>query len=153
MSSSRSSPFHTQDVPSLWKQRATWRSKADVQDESKHITEADQVLGNRMQSISKMDVDTHLGDKEVSTDAFSKIEVVKEELTDTNTKAIERIKIGSDKICFREDLTKEKMVFSKESSRATFEMGNVEPIESKTSMTQCVKRIPPDTAIHEQMAT
>ena len=33
---------------------------------------------------------------------------VKEELTDTNTKAIERIKIGSNKICIQEDLAKEK---------------------------------------------
>ena len=35
------------------------------------VTETDQAPGNRMRSISKMDVDTHLGDKEVSTNAFS----------------------------------------------------------------------------------
>ena len=51
---------------------------------------------------------------------------VKEELTDTNSKAMERIKIDSNKICIREDLAKEKMVFSKESSQAIFNMGNVE---------------------------
>ena len=67
-----------------------------------------------------------------------KNEVVKEELTDTKTKAIERIKIGSNKICvYRGDLAKEKMVFSQESSQAVFEMGNVDLIELKTSMIRC----------------
>ena len=56
-------PISHTDVPSIWKQRATWESKAEGQDDSKHITEADQVPGNRMQSTSKMDVDTHLGKK------------------------------------------------------------------------------------------
>ena len=54
---------------------------------------------------------------------------MKEELTDTNSKAIERIKIGSNKICFFEDPAKEKMVFSQECSQTIFEMGNVELIE------------------------
>ena len=66
-----------------------------------------------------------------------KNEAVKEELTDTNTQATERIKIGSNKICIREDLAKEKMVFSQESSQAIFEIGNVELVELKTSMIQC----------------
>ena len=57
--------------------------------------------------------------------------------TDTNTKVIERIKVGSKKICTREDLAKEEMVFSQESSQAIFEMGNVELIELQTSMIQC----------------
>ena len=47
------------------------------------------------------------------------------------------MKIGSNKICVREDPAKEKMVFSKESSRAVFEMGNVELIGSKKSSIQC----------------
>ena len=51
--------------------------------------------------------------------------------------AIERIKIGSNKICISEDLAKEKMVFSQESSQTIFEMGNVELIELKTSQMQC----------------
>ena len=76
-----------------------------------------------MQSTSQMDMDTHLSGKEVSTDTFSKNEAPKEELTDTNTKIIERIKIDSNSICIREDLTKEKMMFSQESSEAIFEMG------------------------------
>ena len=84
-----------------------------------------------------MNVDTHLIDKEVSTDALVKNEAVKEELTDAFTKPIEVIQIGSNKICIREDLAKEKMVFSQESSQTIFEMGNVELIELKTSMNQC----------------
>ena len=124
---------HT-DVPSIWKQRATWESKAEVQDDSKHIAEVDQAPGNRQQFTSQLNVDTHLSDKEVSKNALVKNEAVKEELTDTNTEAIERIKLGLNKICFREDL---KMVPSQESSHAIFEMGNVELIELKTSMIQC----------------
>ena len=46
-------------------------------------------------------------------------------------------KLVRTKICIREDQAKEKMVFSKESSRATFEMGNVELIELKKSWIQC----------------
>ena len=37
---------HFTHAPSLQKQLATWDSKAEVQDDSKHITEADQVLGS-----------------------------------------------------------------------------------------------------------
>ena len=64
-----------------------------MQDNSKHNTDTDQALGNSMQSISKMDVDTHLGDREVSTDAFSNNEA--------NNQIIERVNIGSNKICIR----------------------------------------------------
>ena len=46
-------------------------------------------------TTSDMNMETHFSDKEVSTDALVENEAVKEELTDTNTKAIERIKIGS----------------------------------------------------------
>ena len=68
---------------------------------------------------------------------FLKNEAVKEELTDINTKAIGRIKIGSNKISLREDLAQEKMLFSQEPSDAMFEMGNVELIELEKSMIQC----------------
>ena len=61
---------------------------------------------------------------------------MKEELTDMNTKAIERIKIGSNTSCIREDPAKEKVVFSQESNQAFFEMGSVKLIELKTPMTQ-----------------
>ena len=74
-----------------------------------------------MQSISKLHVDTPLGDKEVSTNALLNDEA--------SNQAVERDKIGSSKICFRQDLAKEKMVFSQESSWAIFDMGNVELIE------------------------
>ena len=82
-----------------------------------------------MKSISEMDVDTHLGDKEVNTNAFLKDEA--------NNQAIERVKVGSIKFCIRKDLAKEKMVFSQESSQAIFEMGTVELIELKTFLIQC----------------
>ena len=88
--SQQQQPISFTDVTRLWKQRTTWESQAEVQDDSKNITETDQAPGNRMQSISKMDVDTHLGDKEVSTDAFSNNEA--------NNQVIERVKIGSNKI-------------------------------------------------------
>ena len=104
-------PISHTDVPSLWKQRTIWESNAESQDDSKHIIEADEAPGSRMQSTSQVEVDIHLGDGEVSTDGFSKNEAMKEELTDTNTKAIERIKIDSKKICFCEDQAKEKMLF------------------------------------------
>ena len=55
----------------------------------------------------------------------------REDITETSTKVIERIESGSHKICIREDLAKEKMMFSQESSQAMFEMGNVELIELK----------------------
>ena len=67
-----------------------------------------------------MDVGTHPSEQEVIADAFSNDEA--------NTQDIERVKNGSNQICVREDLAKAKMVFSKEYSRAVFEMGNVELI-------------------------
>ena len=47
---------------------------------------------------SNMDVDTHLDDKKVCTNALLKNKVEKEEITETNTKVIERIKSDSHKI-------------------------------------------------------
>ena len=67
--------------------RATWESTAEVQDDSKHIAEADQATRKLGHTTSDMNVDTHL--------RLVKNEAVKEELTDTNTKAIERVKTGS----------------------------------------------------------
>ena len=83
-----------------------------------------------MRTVSKVDVGTHLSEQEVITDAPSNNEA--------NTQEIERVKIGSNTICILEDLAKEKMVFNKESSRAVFEMGNVELIEFKKSSIQCL---------------
>ena len=105
---------------------SNWGSKSEVQDDSIHIAEADQATRKLRHTTSDMNVDTHLSEKEVSTDALLK-KAVKEELTDTNTKAVERNKTDSNKNGIRDDLAKEKMVVSQESSQATFEMGNVEP--------------------------
>ena len=76
-----------------------------------------------MRTVSKVDVGTHLSKQEVITDAFSDNEA--------KTQEIERVKIGSNKICTREDPAKEKMVFSQESSRAVLEVGSVELIEDQ----------------------
>ena len=86
-----------------------------MQDDSKHVAEADRVLGNRKQFTSQTNADTHLSDKEVSTNALVK----------------------SNKFCIREDLAKEKMVFSQESSQAVFETDTLGLIEVKTTMIQC----------------
>ena len=51
--------------------------------------------------------------KEDITDMVSQIEAVKEE---ANTEVMERIKIGSNKICIRDDLAKKNMMFSQECS-------------------------------------
>ena len=76
-------------------------------------------------------------DAQVNTHALLKDENVKEEIAETNTEAIERVKIGSNKICIRQDLAKGKMVFGLESSQAIIDMCNVELIESKKSRNQC----------------
>ena len=66
-------------------------------------------LGTRKleQTTSNLDVDAHLSNKEVSTNTFLQVATVNEEIAETNTKEIERIKIGSNKICVRKDLAKE----------------------------------------------
>ena len=68
-----------------------------------------------------MDVGTHLSGQEVATDALLKNEA--------KTQEIERVTIGSNKICIRENPAQDKMLFSEESSRAIFEMDNAELIE------------------------
>ena len=63
---------------------------------------------------------------------------VKEEPTDTSAKAIERIKIGSNTVCIREDFAKEKMVFSKKKKTfKPFSTGHIELIELKKTTIQC----------------
>ena len=79
-----------------------------------------------------MEADTVLK-KEDITDMASQIEAVKEE---ANAEVMERIKIGSNKICIRSDLAKNNMMFSQESCQAIVEMGNVELIELKKSRVQ-----------------
>ena len=115
-------------VPSLWKQGKKREDETGVQNVTDHSTEADLVHRKMRHTSSNMDVDTHLDGREVNTDVFPD--------DGANNQIIARIKIGSHKICMREDLAKEKMVFSQESSQAIFEMGNVELIHSKTSRIQ-----------------
>ena len=95
-----------------------------MRDDTKHATEVERASRKLVHATSEAEANTHLTEKEALTDAFS-------------NKEIERIKIGLNKICVREDPAKEKMVFSKESSRAIFEMGNVELNEWKKSSIQC----------------
>ena len=112
-------PTLEDDVPSIWKQRATWESRARVRDDAKHAMEAERAPRKLVLAPSEA--------------------VTGEEApTDTNTKEIERIKIGSNKICIREDQAKEKMVFSKETSHAISEMGNEELLVWKKSSIQCL---------------
>ena len=93
-----------------------------MRDDTQHATEG-RATRQLVVPTSEATDDTHL--------------TVKEELTDTKKKAIERIKIGSNKICIQEDLAKEKMVFSKESRQAIFNMGNVGLFELKETTIQC----------------
>ena len=47
-------------------------------------------------------------EKEDITDTFSQAEAGKEEIAEANAEVIERIKMGSDKICIRNDLGEEE---------------------------------------------
>ena len=69
-----------------------------LKEETKNATEVEMATGNRERTASKVDVDAHLSGQEVATDA-----IVKEE---ANAQEIERVKIGSNDICIREDLPK-----------------------------------------------
>ena len=82
-------PTSDTDVPSLWKQGTKREDEAGVQDVTKHSTEVDLANRQMRHTTSNMDVDS-----QVNTHALLKDEAVEEELTETNTKAIERIKIG-----------------------------------------------------------
>ena len=122
-------PFLEKGVNSICKQRATWESRAGVREDTKHVTSMEIAAGNSMRTVSTVDVGTHLSEQEVITDAFSNNEA--------NAQGIERVKIGSNKICVREDLATDKMVFSKESRRAVFELGSVGLIELKKVLIEC----------------
>ena len=95
----------------------------------KNATEVEIASRNLVRAASKVDVGTHLSEQEVITDAFS--------YNEADTQEIERVKIGSNKICIREDQADEKIVFSKESSPSVFELDNVELIQLKKSSIQC----------------
>ena len=65
-----------------------------MRDDTKHAMEVERASRKLVLATSEASADTHLTGKKAS-----------------NTKEIERINIGSNKICIREDLAKEKMVF------------------------------------------
>ena len=66
-----------------------------MHDDLKHNTETGLVPAIQEQVTSQKHVDYHLGDKGVSTDAFSNNCAVKDELTDMTTNASVRIEIDS----------------------------------------------------------
>ena len=78
-------------VNSSWKQHATWDSNAGVRYDTKNATEAEIASRKQVRAVSKVEVGTHLS----VADVFANNEA--------NTQEIERAKIGSNKICFRED--------------------------------------------------
>ena len=110
-------------------EREHWTEAQDIAD---HSTEANLATRKLGQTTSHMETDAFLK-QEVITNTLSQAEAVKEEIAEKNTEVIERIRIGSNKICVREDLAKENMMFSQESNHAIFEMGNVELIELKNA--------------------
>ena len=59
-------------------------------------------------------------------------------MKEASREVIERINIGPNKVCIREDLAKKNMMFSQESCPSIIEMGSVELIELKKSRMQCL---------------
>ena len=116
------------DAASPWKGEAEREDRAGAQDVTDHSTGADLATKKVEQTACNVDVDTHLSNKEVSTNPFSQAEAVKEEIEETITKEIRRFEMVSNKTCIREDLAKGNMMFSQESSQAFFDLSNVELI-------------------------
>ena len=77
--------------------------------------------GNSWQKASEVDVDIDLRVQEVVQDAILQDEA--------NTQEINRVEAGPNKMSIRNSLAKDKMIFSEESSRVVFELGDVELIE------------------------
>ena len=97
----------------------------------------------RSQRLNKKpDVDIDLRVRGVSQDAILQDETKMREIN----QQVNRVKAESNKISIRNDLAKDGMIFSEESSRAIYEMGNVDLIELKqTSETaqcpSCLKHV------------
>ena len=64
-------PTLEKGVNSIWKQRASWESKAGVRDDTKNATEMNIASTKLVREISEVDVGTHLSKQEVITDALS----------------------------------------------------------------------------------
>ena len=62
-----------------------------MRDDTKHATEVERAFRKLVHATSEADAETHLTEKEVLTDAFSNNEA--------NTQEVERVQIGSNKIC------------------------------------------------------
>ena len=110
----------------IFERLAAPRPAPKVAVKSKWLKMTFQAAGNSVRTVSKVLISVN---KKSSQIHFSHNEA--------NTQEIERGKNGSNKFCIHEDPAKEKMVFSKESSRAVFEMDNVDLIELKKSRVQC----------------
>ena len=110
------------DVPGLLKTMVVKEHWTGAQDGSNCSTEVKTGSRKLGQIASNAETDTVLKQEDI-TDMVSQIEAVKEE---ANTEVMERINIGSNKICIRSDLAKKNMMFSQESCQAIIEMGNVE---------------------------
>ena len=123
---------------------------AGAQDSSELSTEVRTCSGKLGQIASDMATDTVLK-KEDITDMVSQIEAV---LQVANTEVMERMKIGSNKICLRNDLSKKNRMFSQESCQAIIEMGNVEQIEMKKSRMPIIWKThqvqPRDDSVHQE---
>ena len=104
-------PIRKEGVNSNSKQVATWESRAGTRDGTRDATEVEIASGNSSRTASKVDFGTYLSGQEAAADALLKNEA--------NTQDIDRVKKCSKK-CIREDLAKDKMVFSEESIRAFF---------------------------------
>ena len=78
-------------------------------------------------------------DTQINLQALLKDENVKEEIAETNTEDIDKIKMGSNKICIRDDVAKENMVFSQECSQAVFNMGNIEEMQDAMPIMSTLK--------------
>ena len=100
---------------------------------SKLSTEVTTSPGQLGPNASDMETDTVLKKEDV-TDTISQTDAVEEE---TNTEAIDKIKMGSNKICIRNDIAKKNMMFSPESCQAIMDMGNAHLIELKKNGVQC----------------
>ena len=96
------------DVLSLVKTKVVKEHWTGVQGGSGLSTEVRTGSGKVGQIASEMEKDNVLKKKDI-IDIVSQIEDVKEE---ANTELMERIKIGSNKICIRNDLAKKNMMFS-----------------------------------------
>ena len=113
-------PIRKEGVQSISTEVATWESRTGVRDETKNATEVEMATGSSERTASR---------SQWTRSCYLKNEA--------NTQEIARVTFVSNKICIREDLAEDKMVFTEDSSRSIIEMGNAELIELKKSSIQC----------------